>query len=93
MLKWDALPQYKTLRAGQRTFAKTDEQVVVDLSPAPNERHLLVRLKDEVTSKKTLEKRSRMKVVEKVVVGESKSSSDFDNLFDADYLVPLKKVH
>lgn len=67
--------------------------MVVDLSPTPDKHHLLLRLKDKLTSEKTFEKRSRMKVVGKVVVGESKSSSDFDHVLEVDYSVPLKKIH
>lgn len=43
--------------------------------------------------KKNLEKMSTKKVVEEVIVGENESPSEFDEAFDADYSVPLQKVH
>lgn len=53
----------------QQAFSEASKQVVVDLRSMTNEHHLLVGVKDEMTSKKTPEKRSMKKIVKKVVVG------------------------
>lgn len=57
----------------QGAFSRTVEQMVVDLR-LTDEHHLLVRWKDELISKKTLERRITKKIVEEVFVGESQSS-------------------
>lgn len=58
----------------QGAFSRTVEQMVVDLRLMTDEHHLLVRWKDELISKKTLERRITKKIVEEVFVGESQSS-------------------
>lgn len=55
--------------------------------------HFLVELKDKVTLKTTPEKMSTKKVVEKLVAGESESSTKFNDIFLYYYSTPLKKVH
>lgn len=82
--------QYKTLRAAQRAFSRTAEQVVVDLRLTTDEHHLLDGLKDEVTLKKNPEKTSTKKVVEEVAIGETPKS---DGVFYADYSSSSKKDH
>lgn len=66
-------------------------QVDVNLRPTTNKVHLLVELK-EVSSKKTPKKRRIKKVFKEVVVRESESSSEFDDVFDADFSAPSTKA-
>lgn len=56
MLKCDAMPLYKTLRAAQKEFGASKE-VIGELRPMTDEHHHLIGLKDEET--KTLEKQSK----------------------------------
>lgn len=65
----DALVQ--NLESLQRAISQAAKQVIVYLRPTTEDYHLLVRLKDEETLKKILEKKSTKKVVEEVSVNES----------------------
>lgn len=64
MLKWDAIQGYKTMRATQKTFFGASKDVIIELRPMDEERHHLMGLKDERTSKNTPEMASKKKVVE-----------------------------
>lgn len=63
--------------------------MIVELRPTVDKHHLLIRLTDEKTLKKTLKKKS--KVVEEVNVSESDSSSELDDVFYTNYFVPKKR--
>lgn len=67
--------------------------MIVELRHTIDKYHLLIWLKDEETMKKTPEKKSKKKVGEEVVNNESESSSEFDDVFYADYFAPQIKIH
>lgn len=63
------------------------------LMPMVEEQHLLVRLKDKGTLKKTIEKSNKKKAVEPATMTLSESLSEYDDAFDVDYSTPAKRVH
>lgn len=63
MLKYKAIPPYKTLRAAKKAFFSTSKEVIVELRPMTDERHILRGLKDEGTTKKTTEKQLQRRLL------------------------------
>lgn len=49
MLKWDAMPLNKTMRAAQQAFFGASKEVIQELRPMSEEDHLLIGLKDKET--------------------------------------------
>lgn len=62
------------------------------MRPTTNEHHLLLVLKDEEILERTPKKQNKRKVVEKVSISESKSSSKFDDVFYVDYFTPSRYI-
>lgn len=70
----DVMPEYKSLRAGQKSFFGA---LTKELRPTADESHLLRRLKNERTQKKTFEEQTQKKAVEVVATTLSESSSKY----------------
>lgn len=91
MLKWETIPQYKTLRAVQKVFFGASKKVIVELRPTTNERHLLIGLNGKGTTKKITVEATKEKVVEGEPMALSESSSEYVNVFFCQFLYPIKK--
>lgn len=90
MLKWEIMPQYKTLKAVQKEFLGASNEVIAELRPLINERHLLIWLKDEGTPKETTVEAAKEKVVEAEPMALSESSSEYDDVFYVSFFTRQK---
>lgn len=95
ILKWAPIPQFKSLKSVQRVFSGAAKQVIIELTPIINEKHLLVGLVgDKVVALKKRPKKRPSRAVEEVDKGENtKWSFKFDDVFDVDFPAPSPKEH
>lgn len=92
ILKWETIPQYKTLKAAQKVFFGASKEVIVELRSTANERHLLIGLKDKGTPKKTTVEATKERVVKAEPMALNESSSEYVEVFHVSFSIPSKRV-